>query len=99
MSTKVKIILWASTLIIVLGLISSWFYWFQWRPDKALKDCKKASEDYYYRQKEAELQLYKELGQTSLLLDNNEISKLTQKLEDEKNKYYDDCMFGKGFKQ
>lgn len=39
MSTKIKIILWVSTLVIALGLVAGYFYWFQWRTSKIRKDC------------------------------------------------------------
>lgn len=39
MSSKVKIALWISSLIVVLGLALGSFYWFGWRPSKITKDC------------------------------------------------------------
>ena len=37
-----------SILILIIIFASSWFYWFQWRPEKKLNECLKTVRDEYH---------------------------------------------------
>ncbi len=72
--------------IILLLLVGSLFYWFEWRPSNIRKECKA-----YVL--ESKLSLTNEVERASLNWDMNKINKVEQ---DRSDFWYKDCLKSKG---
>jgi hypothetical protein len=92
MSTKIKIILCISTLVMVLAIIIGWFYWFQWRPTQAIKTC--SSEwTFEYVVKLSENYVNSDAGP------GHYSDGLNEYLDKAEQNLYNNCMAKKGFKK